>query len=269
MPFRAHSFVQAANAANASRAPWLVALLALVVASCASSPNESTAGDAVADEVSNAAVLGASPSTELAGPPVVTDSSSQGGVVEQVTTPTAAGGAPADSVSHSTAGPVNSSPDGHNSTAIEAGNGIPDAIHVTVPPRETVALPPVAIDEPVTLGTGIKVEIDAFDAIRAKAALPGEVGGDVLQLDLRFTNTSAQDLDASVIAVVVEFGNSVPATEITTDPARPLRGVLPAGEAVVGRYVFNVPPDARSDVHVYVSYATTATIATFAGDFSK
>lgn len=138
--------------------------------------------------------------------------------------------------------------------------------------RETVAAkkestrPPVPLDQAASAKPDVVVAISEVRQISARAQVPGEVGGPAVSLRVSVTNQSGEPapLDQAVVALTDARGN--PGQEMSADPARPVTGVLPPGEAADGVYVFTVDPAHLDPVTVTVTLAGETPVLLFRGD---
>jgi hypothetical protein len=81
----------------------------------------------------------------------------------------------------------------------------------------------------------------------AKAGLPGETGGNAIQVSLDLSNGSKGPIDASEVQVSASYGpNATPAIGNTSPPAVQLHGVVPPGGKTSGVYLFRVPKGTSS-----------------------
>lgn len=112
---------------------------------------------------------------------------------------------------------------------------------------------PVKLDKPSKTGTGLTAKLTMIKAIDAKAQLPGEIAGPALALTVEVTNTGAKTADLSAVVVTVLDSDEAPGGEMTSDPAKPLKGKLGAGKTARGVYVFTVDKSKRNPVTVTVS----------------
>jgi hypothetical protein len=127
------------------------------------------------------------------------------------------------------------------------------------------ALPAVALDEAVAVEE-VTASIASIEEIEGQATGPGDVAGPALRITVRIVNETGGDVPLDGVAVNAYHGADLtPATPLD-DPSRSwFTGLLPAGEAVEGVYVFRVPPEARDHVTVEVGYRPGAPLALFTG----
>lgn len=147
-------------------------------------------------------------------------------------------------------------------------SGVPDAIDITVPALPIEVAPAVEVDEEAQFGTGVSVRVASYEAIEVTSARPGEVGGEVLQLDLEFVNGSTEPVDLDSVTIDLQYGDGKPANQVTTDPADPVSGTLEPSGVLTGRYIFSVPVEQRDDVQLFVSYAASAPTIVINGSFA-
>lgn len=124
---------------------------------------------------------------------------------------------------------------------------------------------PVPLEATADFGTGVTSALDRVEAIRAEAQGPGEVSGPALSFTVRLTNSTAADVDLGAVTVNLADEQGNPGLPMAGPPARPLSGVLAAGESVTGTYVFAVDEGSREVVSLEVSYSTQAPVVVFRG----
>ena len=129
----------------------------------------------------------------------------------------------------------------------------PGAVESTVEAKPEESKKPVKLDKPSKTGTGLTAKLTTIKAIEAKAQLPGEIAGPALALTVEVTNSGAKPADLSAVVVTVLDSDEAPGGEMTSDPAKPLRGRLSAGKTARGVYVFTIDKGKRNPVTVTVS----------------
>ena len=227
--------------------------IAVLIVGCTSQ----SADDGSADSATGAAVLSASSadsspynggiasSMPLPGPASTKASTAGSGSTGQEDRPNLA----APSVPVSTSGPVPTS-----------GN-----IDQEVPARTVPTNAPVALDGTADFGNKISARLTEVKAVDATAKQPGEVAGPAVAVTVEVSNTSRQPIGLDTVSVTLadEAGN--PGSPVSTDPAKPLSGVLTPGQQQSGTYIFTVPKNTRDRLTVSVSYSTGAPTVLFTG----
>ncbi len=99
----------------------------------------------------------------------------------------------------------------------------------------------------------------------ATAQLPGEVAGPAVAVTVEVSNGSAQPIGLDSVTVTLTDSDGNPGSPLSTDPAKPLAGVLAPGTQQSGSYVFSVPNDTRDPLAVSVSYSTGTPTVLFKG----
>lgn len=149
----------------------------------------------------------------------------------------------------STAGPI-----------APAGN-----IDQIVPEVPVTTAPAVGLTDPADFGGQVTARIAQVSAVQATATLPGEVSGPAVAVTVEITNSSAESIGLDSVTVTLTDAAGNPASSIAADPSAPLAGVLGAGAARSGTYVFTVPADQRDPVTVTVTYSSGAPTLAFTG----
>ena len=149
----------------------------------------------------------------------------------------------------STAGPI-----------APAGN-----IDQIVPEVPVTTAPAVALTDTADFGGQVAARITQVNAVQATATLPGEVSGPAVAVALEITNSSGQAIGLDSVTVTLTDAAGNPAGAIAAAPSAPLTGVLDAGAAKSGTYVFTVPTDQRNPVTVTVNYSSGAPTLVFTG----
>ena len=129
----------------------------------------------------------------------------------------------------------------------------PGDVESSVEAKPEESKKPVKLDKPSKTGTGLTAKLTTIKAIDAKAQLPGEIAGPALALTVEVTNTGAKAADLSAVVVTVLDSEEAPGGEMTSAPAKPLKGKLGAGKTASGVYVFTVDKNKRNPVTVTVS----------------
>jgi len=137
-------------------------------------------------------------------------------------------------------------------------------------PTEAAPLPTQAgpIDQPIELGTGVRVSIVSVVSTTVKAETPGEVAGPavVVTVDVRNDSTETQSVDSAVVTLVAADGGfGIPTT---AGAGEPLSGSVEPKATVRGTYVFMLDPAAGRDVVVSINYAAGEPVAEFTGKVS-
>lgn len=125
--------------------------------------------------------------------------------------------------------------------------------------------PAVKLDRPAET-SGIKVNLTSLRAITSKPQGPGEVKGPAIRVDLRLTNESKKDFDATSVLVTLYDSKNDPGGEMLGAPHRPLQGVVKPGASATGVWVFNVPPSRRNPVRIMVTLPTDDPVLLFRGN---
>lgn len=125
-----------------------------------------------------------------------------------------------------------------------------------------------ALDQPLTLSTGMVVSVDSLTTTTITPETPGEYAGSavIVALSVRNTSEAIQTLDSAVVTLVADDGEVGVAT--TAGRNRPLAGMVAVGETVEGSYVFMLDPAEGRSVVVSVNYAAGEPIAHFEGKVS-
>ncbi|MCZ2817748.1 hypothetical protein [Modestobacter sp. VKM Ac-2984] len=127
-------------------------------------------------------------------------------------------------------------------------------------------LAPVALDEAAVAADGVTVTLPAIAAIDAVGSGPGNVSGPALAITVRVANATAEPISLDGLQVNVAYSEQETAASPVNDPAAaPAQGVLAAGAAAEGRYVFTVPAGERDLVTVTVGYTAAAPLLVFQG----
>lgn len=133
-------------------------------------------------------------------------------------------------------------------------------------PGELPTSPPVDIAAEADFGTGVTAEITQVEKIEAEGRGLGERSGPALVFHLELTNGSSGPVDMDAVTVNLADATGAPAAPLSGPPAAPFSRTVEAGGTAVGTYVFLVPPAARDQVALEVSYSTDASVVVFAGD---
>jgi hypothetical protein len=128
------------------------------------------------------------------------------------------------------------------------------------------ALPEVALDAAAAVGNGIVARLPTIEAIEGSGVGPGNIAGPALRVTVRIENGTADAVSLDGVAVNFSYGaDHTPASPLDDPSGRPFGGMLAAGEAADGIYVFSVPADARDSVTVEVGYQAGAPLLLFTG----
>ncbi|GAB3598421.1 DUF4352 domain-containing protein [Microbacterium tumbae] len=134
-------------------------------------------------------------------------------------------------------------------------------------PTEAPALPEEhgALDETITLSTGMAVAVDSIETTTVTPETPGEYAGSavIVRVSVKNGSDAAQNIDSAVVMVVTDDGETGVAT--TAGPNRPLQGDVAPGASVEGSYVFMLDPAQGRAVTVSVNYAAGEPVALFSG----
>lgn len=125
-----------------------------------------------------------------------------------------------------------------------------------------------AVDQPLTLSTGMVVSVDSLTPTTITPETPGEYAGSavIVALSVRNTSEEVQSLDSAVVTLVADDGEVGVAT--TAGRNRPLAGTVAVGETAEGSYAFMLDPAEGRSVVVSVNYAAGEPIAHFEGKVS-
>jgi hypothetical protein len=134
-----------------------------------------------------------------------------------------------------------------------------------VPEVPVTTAPAVGLTDTADFGGQVSARITQVNAIQAAATLPGEVSGPAVAVTLEISNSSARAIGLDSVTVTLTDAAGDPAGSIAADPAAPLSGVLDAGAAKSGTYVFTVPADQRNPVTVTATYSSGAPTLVFTG----
>jgi hypothetical protein len=214
----------------------------------------------VADEVTSDHELAATSEEATASP--LAETGPAGGESEPSSITPAAGTTPTDASASFT---ETTPPPDEIDASTPLSTGVPDAIFITVPPATYTVADPVPFTEPAEFGDGVEVRLVTRGAIDVITARPGEIGGPAVLLTLEFINRSSVPIDLGIVTVDLVLADQVSANQVTTDPAAPVSGVLPAGESRTGVYVFTAPLEARADVDLTIRYSAITPMVVFSG----
>jgi hypothetical protein len=152
--------------------------------------------------------------------------------------------------------------------AEEAPSPLPVTPGVAPPPGATGApvvgtstLPPVPVGEDAPFGdTPVVVTAQQVEPVQIEARGPGEVAGPGVRVTVRAENRGADPVDLAGLVVNATYGDAVPASQSSTDPAAPLTGALAPGASAEGVYVFQVPDGAGGPVVIEVGYSGSSNV---------
>ncbi len=134
-----------------------------------------------------------------------------------------------------------------------------------MPSRKVETKPPVSMQSPAVVKRGLEVTVGKVTKVSARAKVPGEVSGPGLSFALSVRNNSAKAVDISTVVVNLMNARGQPANRISTAPARPFAGTVPAGSAASGIYVFVVRSDQRDPVTLAVALSGDLPVIVFKG----
>lgn len=187
--------------------------------------------------------------------------------------------APAPSATSSPATSASAQPTGAPSSAGASGGSktssgpsappttpTPGSVDQTVPPVAQSTQKPVKLDGGSSrFHKGLDVRVSDVGTKKVSAKLPGEVSGDGVLFTVTVKNGSSTVVDLNSLVVNVLDAKAVPASRITTSPAKPMPNAVAAGGSARGRYVFVVPKGARKPISVEVSLAAGDPVLVFRG----
>lgn len=168
-----------------------------------------------------------------------------GGVASSIAPP----GSPTTQAPVSTSGPVPISGD----------------ISDVVPERTINTKAPVALNARANFGGDVSARLVGVKAVDAKAQRPGEVAGPAVVVTVEVLNASSDPIGLDAITVTLNDSADNPGSPLSSDPAKPLEGVLMPGQKKSGTYVFTVPERERGKLAIGVSYSTDAPTVQFTG----
>lgn len=138
-------------------------------------------------------------------------------------------------------------------------------INQEVPAKTVPTNAPVALGGTADFGDKVSARLTEVKALDATAKRPGEVAGPAVAVTVEVSNTSKQPIGLDNVTVALADAAGKPGSMVSTDPAKPLVGVLNPGRQQSGTYVFTIPKDTRDRLAVSVSYSSGAPTVLFAG----
>ncbi len=138
-------------------------------------------------------------------------------------------------------------------------------VKTRVAPKKVVTKAPVPVNVPAEVDQDLTVRIERTEAIEAKATLPGEIAGPAVVFDLVADNKTAAPVDLSAVVVECTDAAKAPCNRISSEPAAPFTGTVPAGASATGRYVFVIPKDQRGSVSLVVTLTGDRPVVVFQG----
>ena len=111
----------------------------------------------------------------------------------------------------------------------------------------------------------LSVTISGLRSASVKSKLPGEVAGPSVIFEVTIKNGSDKVVDLNQLVVNVLDDKQVPASRITTKPARPMPHAVDAGSVARGRFVYVVPKKKRDPITVQVSLTAEQPVLVFKG----
>jgi hypothetical protein len=138
-------------------------------------------------------------------------------------------------------------------------------VKTRVAPKKVVTREPVPVDRTAEVERDLTVRIERTEAIEAKATLPGEIAGPAVVVDLVADNKTSAPVDLSAVVVECIDAAKAPCNRISSDPAKPFSGTVPAGATATGRYVFVIPKDQRKSVSLVVTLTGDRPVVVFRG----
>lgn len=124
---------------------------------------------------------------------------------------------------------------------------------------------PVELDQDAPFGDGVVARVVGIESTEVTPALPGEIGGPAVLIDVEVSNGSDADISLDAVTVDLVDLTGAPLLPVTTEPADPLAGELEPGASRAGRYVFSVPVDDRDDVRLTIKYSGDAPAVVLTG----
>jgi hypothetical protein len=125
---------------------------------------------------------------------------------------------------------------------------------------------PVPLDEPAAIQPGLVAAIEQIEAVEGEARGPGEVAGPAIRFRVTFVNSTSDAVDLSSTVITVDYGDArTPALQLFEPGASPLPGSVAAGATANGVFVFTIPADQRSLVHITVDYSVGVPPLEFTG----
>jgi len=128
------------------------------------------------------------------------------------------------------------------------------------------SLPAVGLDQPATSSDGIRAELVALKAVDGSGSGPGNISGPAVQITLRLTNGSTDDVALDFVSVNLTYGaDKTPAAPLNDPSTDVFTGTLQPGAAVEAVYVFSVPDDHRDPVTLSVGHRAGTPYLVFSG----
>jgi hypothetical protein len=237
-----------------------VAIGALVLAGCSSSPPSEAAATGTSSGLSTAASADGS-----AGAPADQTAVSDG---ESATSGETAASTPAAATDTAT----------DTDTAADTVTAdAPVVISTPVPPPagagtggevaevEMTTAAAVPLTETAQLG-GVATAITNVSAVITTATGPGEIAGPAVAVQVQITNNSATPFNMDSVFVTLNDSGGTPGQPSTSDPASALTGELAPGAQAAGVYVFRVSTAGRNPITILVSNSDSAEVVSFVGD---
>lgn len=164
---------------------------------------------------------------------------------------------PAGSTGGGTPEPGETSPSASGPSASPTGEPTP------VPPATPS---PVPLDEPAAIQPGLVASIDQIEAVQGEARGPGEVAGPAIRFRVSIVNSTSAAVDLTGTVVTVDYGaERTPALQLFEPGASPLPGSVAAGATATAVYIFTIPVDQRSLVHITVDHSVGVPPLEFTG----
>ena len=84
-------------------------------------------------------------------------------------------------------------------------------------------------------------------------------------VDVIADNKTSAPVDLSAVVVECTDAAKAPCNRISSDPAKPFTGTVPAGGTATGRYVFVIPKNLRGSVSLVVTLTGDRPVVVFKG----
>lgn len=125
---------------------------------------------------------------------------------------------------------------------------------------------PVELDETATLTKGLSAEVTDLEAVDGEAEGIGEVAGPAVRFTITLANNTDKPISTDSTVVNVEAGpDAIPALQLSGPGGTSFPNVIEPGESGSATLIFNLPPDLREDVRIYLNHQADLPIAAFTG----
>lgn len=127
--------------------------------------------------------------------------------------------------------------------------------------------PPVPVRSAADFGNKVAVQVVKVVDVTSSGTGPGQISGQPsVALTLQLRNDSATAITVDNAIVNASYApDSTPASAVDGPPAQPFRGSVPPAGVTSGVYVFALPPEARRQVSISVSYSADQPVVVFTG----